>query len=190
MSMIRKVLCILIMIVLPANALIAIGEQTPNNAAPIKVLIIPKFEIGDMSGDEIGEAQLFYEAYCSGISETVLPHMPATAHFYYNEDNGVAILVTGSGKTACALAMTALLSNPQYDFSDTYIVSVGCAGGSAGTCTLGDIVIVTGACDNELGHTADIREFEDKTSQTTWFPDSSYDSTSNKRFSDELSDRV
>ncbi|MCR4855177.1 MAG: hypothetical protein K5908_03320 [Erysipelotrichaceae bacterium] len=32
----------------------------------VKVLIVPKFEIGEMSGDEAGEAQLFYEHYCAG----------------------------------------------------------------------------------------------------------------------------
>ncbi len=40
----------------------------------VKVLIVPKFEIGEMSGDEAGEAQLFYEHYCAGCffsSETL-----------------------------------------------------------------------------------------------------------------------
>lgn len=165
---------------------------TEKNAAPLKIrtLIIPKFEIGEMSGDDIGEAQLFYEKYCPGEEEIALSNMPKTAHFYVNEKNGAAILVTGSGKTACALAMTAALSNGNYDFSDACIISVGCAGGSAGYCTLGDIVLVTGACDNELGHTADIREFDDKNSKTTWFPDSSYDLTSNKLFSAELAQQA
>ncbi len=158
--------------------------------AAVKVLIVPKFETGEMSGDDIGEAQLLYEEYGGGVKETVISNMPETAHFYVNKKNGTAILVTGSGKTACALAMTAVLSNENYDFSDSFIVSVGCAGGSAGTTTLGDIVLVTGACDNELGHTADIREFEDKNSETTWFPDSSYDAVSSSLFSYELAEQV
>ena len=33
---------------------------------PVKVLMIPKFEIDDVEGDFPGEAQLFYEHYCSG----------------------------------------------------------------------------------------------------------------------------
>lgn len=162
------------------------------NTAPVKIkaLIIPKFEIGEMSGDDIGEAQLFYEKYCPQKQETKLPNLPETAHFYLNEETGAAILVTGSGKTACALAMTAVLSDKNYDFSDAYIVSVGCAGGSAGYCTLGDIVLVTGACDNELGHTADIREFEDGKSEITWFPDSSYDAVSSKLFSSALAEKA
>ena len=32
----------------------------------LKVIIIPKFEIDEMTGDFPGEAQLFYEKYCEG----------------------------------------------------------------------------------------------------------------------------
>lgn len=156
----------------------------------IKTLIIPKFEVGEMSGDYAGEAQLFYEAYCPDANETVLSNLPETAHFFVNEENGVALLVTGSGKAACALALTAVLSDPAFDFSKAYLVSVGCAGGSAGLCTLGDVVLVTGACDNELGHTADISEFDNQDADTNWFYDSSYDATSAKRFSSSLTDLV
>ncbi len=187
----KKILKPVTAIILTAAVLLCSAAcGADKSAAPVKIkaLIIPKFEIGEMSGDDIGEAQLFYEKYCPEAAETEIPHMPQTAHFYINEKNGAAILVTGSGKTACALAMTAVLSDESYDFSDAYIVSVGCAGGSAEYCTLGDIVLVTGACDNELGHTADIREFDNKNSKTTWFPDSSYDMTSSKLFSSQTAD--
>lgn len=30
---------------------------------PVKVLILPKFEVGELTGDFPGEAQLFYEEY-------------------------------------------------------------------------------------------------------------------------------
>ena len=73
----------------------------------LKVLIIPKFEIGQMSGDFPGEAQLFYEEYCPGCGEIEIPHMPPTAHFYFNDKNGVGVLVTDSGKTAAGLSLTA-----------------------------------------------------------------------------------
>ena len=76
----------------------------------LRVLIIPKFEIGEIAGDFPGEAQLFYERYCPGCEEIAVPHMPATAHFYMNADNGVGILVTGSGKTAAGLSPRPLSS--------------------------------------------------------------------------------
>ena len=59
---------------------------------------------------------------------------------------------TGAGKTAAGLSMMAVLSSELYDYSDTTIVSVGCAGGSVRNCTLGDVVLVTAACDYDLGH--------------------------------------
>ncbi len=189
----KKAIGLFLSAVIFAQALMCLTScGADKSAAPIKIkaLIVPKFEIGEMSGDDIGEAQLFYEEYCGGAKETAVPNMPGTARFFVNGNSGAAVLVSGMGKNACALALTAVLSDKNYDFSGAYIVSVGCAGGSAGLTTLGDIVLVTGACDNELGHTADIREFEDANSQTTWFADSSYDVTAGKLLSSALADKV
>ncbi len=69
-------------------------RQTP---AKVRVLIVPKFEIDEMSGDFPGEAQLFYEKYCPGEHPMDIKHLPETAQFYLNEKSGVAILITGSG---------------------------------------------------------------------------------------------
>ena len=137
---------------------------------PVKVLIVPKFEIGEMTGDFPGEAQLFYERYCPGCEETEIPNLPETAHFYYNEENGAAILVTGYGKTAAGLSMMALLSSDMYDFSDTYIVSVGCGGGSADETIFGDVVLVTAACDFDLGHHVDSSDIDNPSGNVQWFP--------------------
>ena len=49
-----------------------------------------------MTGDFPGEAQLFYERYCPGCEEIVIPHMPPTAHFYMNKENGVGLLITAA----------------------------------------------------------------------------------------------
>ncbi len=146
----------------------------PAGKTPVRVLIIPKFEIGKMSGDFPGEAQLFYEKYCPGCRETEIPHMPPTAHFYLNDENGVGILVTGSGKTAAGLSLAAVLSSDRYDLSDTAIESVGCAGGRSGCCTLGDVILITAACDYDLGHHVDAHEKEEGQTKIMWFPDDSY----------------
>ncbi len=141
----------------------------------ISVIIIPKFEIGEISGDFPGEAQLFYEKYCPDENEIELPHTPPTARFYYNKETGAAILVTGSGKKAAGLSLMALLSSDRYDCSDAYIVSVGCAGGSAAFCSLGDVIVVTAACDYDLGHHVDAHEKRNSDSYVMWFPGGSYD---------------
>ncbi len=149
--------------------------KKPGAAPPerhtVKVLIVPKFEIGNIEGGFPGEAQLFYEHYCAGCRELIIPHMPPSAHFRYNKENAVGLLLTGAGKTAAGLSMMALLSAKDYDFSDTVIISVGCAGGSTGTCVYGDVVLVTAACDLELGHHTGRLELQDPARGLTWFPD-------------------
>ena len=140
----------------------------------LKVIIIPKFEVGEISGDFPGEAQLFYEHYCAGCQEIEIPHMPPTGHFYADEEKGVGILLTGAGKTAAGLSLMALLSSELYDYSDAYLVSVGCAGGSAAFCTLGDVIVVTAACDYDLGHHVDAHERARSNTQIMWFPDDDF----------------
>ena len=137
---------------------------------PVKVLILPKFETGDIEGDFPGEAQLFYEHYCAGCEEIAVPHTTPTAQFYFNQENGVGLLVTGAGKTAAGLSLMSLLSWDAYDFSDAMIVSVGCAGGCTGFCIYGDLVLVTAACDLELGNHTGRDELADQENELTWFP--------------------
>ena len=158
--------------------------------AKVRVLIIPKFEIGEISGDFPGETQLFYEAYCEGTGEIRIPHTTPTAHFYFNEENGVGLLETGSGKTAAGLSLMSLLSWDAYDFSETVIVSVGCGGASTGSFTFGDVILVTAACDYELGHRTDRSELENPESEITWFPDDSFRDYSVKLLNSELCEKV
>ena len=156
----------------------------------LRTIIIPKFEVGEMAGDFPGEAQLFYEHYCDGCEEVQIPNMPTTGHFYVNEENGVGILVTGSSKTAAGLSLMALLSSDLYDYSDAYIVSVGCGGGSASYCTLGDVIVVTAACDYDLGHHVDAHEKKKSNSRVMWFPDDAYMDYEFKLFDPDLCDKV
>ena len=156
----------------------------------IRVIVIPKFEEGEMAGDFPEEAQLFYERYCEGCEESVIPNMPPTAHFYMNEENGVGILVTGSGKTAAGFSLLTLLASELYDCTDAYIVSVGCAGGSVGYSTIADLVVVTAACDYDLGHQVDSRDREDSNAAVTWFPDEAYADYGSKLLNADLCERV
>ena len=149
--------------------------STEPERTALRVIIIPKFEIGEMSGDFPGEAQLFYEKYCAGCEEAEIPNMPPTGQFFVNEESGVGLLVTGSGKTAAGLSLMAVLSSDKYDFSDAYIVSVGCGGGSGAYCMLGDVILVTAACDYDLGHHVDAHERQNSSSHIMWFPDDSFE---------------
>ena len=162
-----KSLILILAFTMIASLLTGCGMFTARKPS-VRALIIPKFEIGDMTGDAIGESQLFYENYCMGCKEIDIPHLPETSHFYFNNDNGVGMLVTDIGKTVSALSLSALLSSDMYDFSNTYIVSVGCCGGNVGENIYGDVVLVTAACDCDLGYFADSSEKEDD--NILWYP--------------------
>ena len=180
-SLFRLACMLLLTLCLLLTACARMPERTK-----VKVLIVPKFEIGEMSGDFPGEAQLFYERYCAGCEEVAIPNSTPTAHFYMNEDNGVGLLVTGSGKTAAGLSLSSLLAWDAYDFSDATIVSVGCGGANTGANVPGDVIVVTAACDAELGHRTDNSELENPDAPCTWFPDDSYDEYSFEPLNPEL----
>ena len=156
----------------------------------VKVLIVPKFEIGQMSGDFPGEAQLFYERYCAGCEEVAVPNSTPTSHFFMNEESGVGLLVTGEGKTAAGLSLASLLAWDTYDFSEATIVSVGCSGGSTGSFVLGDVIVVTSACDAELGHRTDGSELANPDATLNWFPDETFRNYSYEQLNPELCDGV
>ena len=185
----RKPFISIIALSLLLASLLSSCAAAPKKTA-LRAIIIPKFEIGKITGDTPGEAQLFYEQYCTGCEEAEIPHLPETAHCYVNEKTGAAILVTDSGKTKAGLSLMALLSCDRYDCSNAYIVSVGCGGGSLGEAILGDVVVVTAACDYDLGHHVDSREVTEPNNAVTWFPDEDYVDQAYKPLDAELSEKV
>ena len=58
------------------------GFDEKTEKSKVRVLIVPKFEIGEMSGDDPGEAQLFYEHYCAGCEEIDIPNSTPTSQFF------------------------------------------------------------------------------------------------------------
>ena len=186
----RKPMIVLACIVFLASffSLCACGEKAEK--IKVNVLIVPKFEIGEMSGDAPGEAQLFYEHYCMDCEKIDIPNTTPTSQFYFNDENGVGLLVTGSGKTAAGLSLMSLLSWEAYDFSDTMIVSVGCGGASTGSFIFGDVVLVTAVCDYELGHHTDRSELDNPEYECTWFPLDSLSDYSFEQLNAELYDKV
>ena len=154
---------------------------------PVKVLILPKFETGAMSGDFPGEAQFFYEHYCSGGGEyEIRGGFPG--HKLYVKD-GVALYVTGMGKVNAALSLMAVLHDPRFDFSDAYFFSVGCGGSAVGSTVMGDVILATAAVDYDLGHHADPRELTSPR-DTTWFRDPIFDSSASRVLDPGLMDRA
>ncbi len=59
----------------------------------VRVLILPKFEVEELSGDFPGEAQYFFEEYLSGGDVYDIDGCPEETKLYYK--NGVAMCVVG-----------------------------------------------------------------------------------------------
>ena len=165
----------------------AYSSQVTDQKKHVRVLIIPKFEIGAMAGDFPGEAQCFYEEYLDGGETYTLNGCPDTIELYYKD--GVALCLVGQGKVAAALNTAAILSDARFDFSDAYILSVGCGGVAEGYGIMGDVFVISTAVDFDLGHHADPREMSIET-ETTWFHDESFDVSAVIRLDQDLTDYV
>ena len=180
----RKLVCGLLMALAVVSSVVAADAAEPID---IKVLILPKFENGEMAGDFPGEAQYYYEGYVQGGDEyEIRGGMPG--HKLYVKD-GVALYVTGMGKVNTATSTALILTDPRFDFSDAYIISTGSAGSVRETTVMGDVIIATACIDYDLGHHADPRELVFP-SDTTWFHAETYDSSSYKILNQELAHKV
>ena len=138
----------------------------------VRVLILPKFEIGEITGDTPGEAQYYYEHYLAGAGAWDIPGASEGCRLYYRD--GVALCLLGMGKVNAALNTTAVLSDGRFDFSEAYILSTGCAGTAEGSSVMGDVFLITAVADYDLGHHADSREMENPEA-ASWFHDAAYD---------------
>ena len=153
----------------------------------IKALILPKFEIGALSGDEPGEAQLYYEAYLQNGDTYEI-----TGGYGKNQlhvKNGTALYVTGIGKVNAALSAMAVLTDPRFDFSEAFILSTGCGGAAKEYGVMGDVFVVSSAVDYDLGHHADPRELK-ADAKTAWFHAPEFDDSAAVFLNPALTERV
>jgi purine nucleoside permease len=194
MSAYKKSFFMILTLVLIGPAIFSAGsaagakaEVHSAEAIPVKVLILPKFEIDRMYGDLPGEAQYYYEHYLDGAESYNIPGGTEGSVLYIRD--GVAMYVLGTGKVNAALSTMAVLSDARFDFSDAYILSTGCAGSAKGSTVMGDVFVISAAVDYDLGHHADIREMEDQTAET-WFYDEDSAAAAVIRLNPELTDRV
>lgn len=188
MKITKKVFSLLIIISILLTCACGQNQQAQVNseAKEVSVLILPHFEIGEMAGDVIGEAQLYYEEYLMNAEEYTTSDGTI---IYYNPENKVAMSIPGYGKVNTAIAETAVLSDERFDYSKAYVFSTGCAGGAAGYTVFGDVVLETAVCDFDLGHSIDSTELSLEGSPT-WFHDVSFDTMDSKKFNKALLEKA
>ncbi|MDO4805190.1 MAG: hypothetical protein Q4A32_10275 [Lachnospiraceae bacterium] len=176
-----------IMIMLAVLGMVAALSSCGSSPKKIKVLILPKFEIGEMKDDMPGEAQLYYEQYLDGAEEYEIPGGYKDNKLYVKDD--VALYVTGESKVGSALSLAAILNDERFDYKDAYVISTGCAGSAVETSVMGDVFIVTATVDYDLGHHADSRDLSGD-DETTWFHDGNWDDISFKILNQDLTDQA
>ena len=179
----------IILVLLLTAVLLLTGCAVPlqEKRCQVKVMILPKFEVGEISGDFPGEAQYFYDEYFRGGEEFDLEGSGGTNKIYYKD--GVAMCTVGQGKVNAALNTAAVLNDKRFDFSDAYILSVGCGGAAKDYGIFGDVYVISSAVDYDLGHWADSRELESKDA-ATWFHDGSYDDHAVVKLNKDLTERA
>lgn len=135
-------------------------SKAPTPAAPalapveVKVVVVAMFEIGEDSGDQAAEFQLWRE-------RQKLDQRFGFAHhhdLYFNPDSGVLGMVTGMGTANSATAVMALGLDPRFDLSHAYWLVAGIAGFDPEDASIGSAAWATYLVDGDLAHEIDARE--------------------------------
>ena len=153
----------------------------------IRLLILPKFEVGEMTGDAPGEAQYYYETYFDGSKKYDIKGGFEQNSLYVKDS--LALYVAGMGKVNSAISLMAVLADSRFDFSDAYFMSTGCCGAAYGAGVMGDVYLITACVDYDIGHRVDSTELSGD-SFTTWIPDSSYSSSAYNILNLSLCDKI
>ncbi len=138
-------------------AVLALSGFHAAAAAPpieIKVVVVTMFEIGNDTGDQAAEFQLWYER------QQLDRRFPFAHHhdLYLNEKTGVLGMVTGMGTANSATAIMALGLDPRFDLSKAYWLVAGIAGVDPADASIGSAAWAEYLVDGDLAHEIDARE--------------------------------
>ncbi len=134
--------------------LIACSLVPENKAIPVKAVVVSMYEIGEDTGDIPGEFQLWIE----GAAAPEKVSFSQGIRDLYWLDDGVLLVNTGGGVTNAATTITALALDNRFDFSKTYWLVAGIAGGDPLDVSLGSAVWANYVVDGDLLYEIDGRE--------------------------------
>lgn len=128
------------------------------NVLPIKFVVVTMFEIGEDTGDQPGEFQLWKERQ---KLDTRIPFPQSFHDLYYNPETGVLGMVTGIGTLKSTSAIMALGMDPRFDLTETYFMVAGIAGIDPNSASIASAVWSSYLVDGDLSHEIDAREIPD-----------------------------
>ncbi|QCE35426.1 purine nucleoside permease [Acetobacteraceae bacterium] len=123
---------------------------------PVRVVVLTAFEIGKDSGDQAGELQNWVENY--PLDKKIEAKDSYRGHYFYNEKDHVLALLMGEGHTSVAQSLTALLKDSRFDFSKSYFVLAGIAGGDPYKISLGSVALARYVVNGGMSHMIDPRD--------------------------------
>ncbi len=158
-----------------------------NETIKIKILLTPKIDIDLVNSDAMGEGRFFYNHYLKDCDVFEIGSGIGVKKAYVKD--GIMLMALGQGKVSATFYLSTLLRDNRFDFSDAYILNIGCCGCATGYGTMGDVFVITAAVDGDLGHRVDKSELQNK-KLSGWFHDQSFDMVSNIRLNEELANKV
>jgi purine nucleoside permease len=121
---------------------------------PVKVVVISLFEPGADQGDTPGEYQYWVERE---HLDHVYP-FPQGFHDLRMNERGVMGVLAGMGTARAAASIMALGSDSRFDFSKTYWMVAGIAGGDPADISLGSAAWAEWVVDGDMAYEIDSRE--------------------------------
>jgi len=119
-----------------------------------KVAVVALYEMGEVTGDTPGEYQFWVEREAL---DTIIPFSMGPYDLRMN-DQGLLGVCLGPGVTNAGVTFTALVLDPRFDFSQTYWIISGIAGGDPADSTIGTAAWARWVVDGDLSKAIDSRE--------------------------------
>jgi purine nucleoside permease len=130
------------------------ARQTPAVPIPVKVVVVTMYEIGKLTGDKPGEAQLWVERQ---HLDRVIP-FPLGEYELRTNASGLLLICTGGGVTNSSTSIMALGLDRRFDLSKAYWLVAGIAGGDPLDVSLGTAAWAKHVVDGDLLYEIDARE--------------------------------
>lgn len=130
------------------------GSATAVTPIPVRVVVVTMFEIGEDTGDQAAEFQLWKERR---NLDTVFS-FPAFHDLHFDSENGVMVMVTGIGTARSTASVMMLGMDPRFDLSKAYWLVAGIAGVDPEDASIGSAAWAEYLVDGDLAHEIDPRE--------------------------------
>lgn len=131
-----------------------VAETVPEK---VKMVLVTMFEIGEDTGDQAAEFQLWYER--RNLSKTY--EFGGYHDLHFDPETGLLVIVTGIGTAKAAASIMMLGMDPRFDLTEAYWLVAGISGFDPEDASIGSAAWAEYLVDGDLSHEIDAREIPD-----------------------------